>query len=110
MPVLVAQVDGQAVEFELGNIFDRRRLLIQASSRRTLINLIAPASLMSVSVRIDSIGRACTTGLSSASTPPPMRCVGDAGDTSCGCATSAPATPERSRSYSASATVGRSST
>jgi len=57
--VFVAQVDGKAVELQLGGVLDRRIGVIQSSSLRTLASKArAPLASVSVSVRIDSIGTA----------------------------------------------------
>ena len=54
--VLVAQVDSQPIELELGHVLHRRRVVSQANSRRTRASKFLPVASMSVSVRIDSMG------------------------------------------------------
>ena len=63
--VLVAQVDREAVELELGRVVDRRRVVAPARARaaRARRTRARRASVVSVSVRIDSIGTACRTGV-----------------------------------------------
>jgi hypothetical protein len=75
-PVLVAQVDRQAVELQLGCVLTGGSPSGQASSRRTRASKAsAPLSSVSVSVRIDSIGTAWRTGTKPSSTLPstPLR-------------------------------------
>jgi len=82
-----------------------------SSSRRTRASKArAPSAVVSVSVRIDSIGSAWRTGVKPASTAPPMRCVGESGVRSSGCAASIACSSWNSRSYSASGICGASST
>jgi hypothetical protein len=73
-------------------------------------NFSAPAAVVSVSVSIESIGTACRTGTSPSSTAPSTRCVGESAVTRCGCSASIACSSWNSASYSASGTVGASST
>ncbi len=84
--VLVAQVDREAVELELGGVFDRRIVRAEAAARaaRARRTSRAPPSVVSVSVRIDSIGTAWRTGAKPSSTVPSTRCVGESGVTQLG--------------------------
>ena len=53
---MLAQVDGQAIELELGRIGDGEARPRRTEARRTRIEGQTPCSVVSVSVRIDSIG------------------------------------------------------
>ena len=80
-----------------------------ASSRRIRAsNWVAPDSVVSVSVRIDSIGTRWTTGANSAARAPLTRCVGESAVTSAGYADSMASSSRNNASYSASLTVGAS--
>ncbi len=70
---------------------------------------MAPAVVVSVSVRIDSIGTRWATGANAAARAPPTRCVGDSGVCSDGNSASSACSSRYSASYSASLTVGASS-
>jgi hypothetical protein len=73
-------------------------------------NFNAPASVVSVSVLIDSIGTACFTGARPSRTSPITRCVGESGVSSSGCAASKACSSVNSLSYSTSGISGVSST
>ena len=72
-------------------------------------NSAAAPAVVSVSVRIDSIGMRCRTGANCTARPPPTRCVGESGVLRSGCASSIASSSRKSASYSASLTVGASS-
>ena len=83
--VLVAQADRQAIELELGQVFQRRcRGIERQLAAHPRVELAAAPAMVSVSVRIDSIGMACRTGAKSVLAAPPTFCVGESGVTRSG--------------------------
>jgi hypothetical protein len=109
--VLVAQVDGQAVELELGGVFDRRRVgASPVRGARARRRPAAPAG-GGVGLGADAEHRhAWRTGAKPSSTWPSTRCVGESGVRSSGCAASSACSSWNRRSYSASGISGASST
>jgi hypothetical protein len=71
---------------------------------------LAPPGVMSVSVRIDSIGTLWRTLVKPSSTLPPTRCVGESGVRRSGNSASMACRRWNSLSYSASGSSGASST
>ncbi len=109
--VLVAQVDRQAVELEFGGVLHRRVGVGQLElAPHAGIEGQAPDGSVSVSVRIDSIGTACRTGVKPSSTLPMTRWVGESASAVRGAPPRSPAVPGTGWSYSASGISGASST
>ena len=70
----------------------------------------APLAVVSVSVRMLSIGRAWRTVAKASKGLPPTRCVGESEVSNSGCVASKSCNSRNRRSYSASGTVGASNT
>jgi hypothetical protein len=110
--LLVAQVDGQAVELQLGGVGDRGASGPGSSSRAPARRRPRARFVVSVSVRMLSIGTAWRTGAKPSSTWPITRCVGESGVRSSGWAPRSPAAPGtggRTRRRAAPARPARSS-
>jgi hypothetical protein len=109
--VFVAQAHGQAVKLGLGHVFDggvgigQPQLAPHAGVKRLR------AGGLGVGFGVDAEhGHHMAHGASPSITAPITRCVGESGVMRCGCAASSACSSRNTRSYSASGTVGSSST